>query len=144
MEALSNNNNNTNFMTKSQVLGKQFQLKMSINRYIVDRHVKRKTCVLIEVFIFLTHLINWWCWTWQHIRFHYFFGKRFLLIELGLFLHMCFCWDRYYIYIFVNVKKVNKILKYVWIFKYRDFNCRDFGILWCRDFGCHPKNVNVR
>ena len=24
-----------------------------------------------------------------------FFGKRFLLIELGLFLHKCFCWDLY-------------------------------------------------
>ena len=44
----------------------------------IDGHVKWKTCVLIEVTIFLTHLLNWWYWTCKHIRSHYFFGKRVL------------------------------------------------------------------
>ena len=64
-----------------------------VNWINIDVQVNWKTCVLIGVTIFLTHLLNWCYWTWQHIRSHHFFGKRFLLIDLGLFLHKCFWWD---------------------------------------------------
>ena len=78
-----------------------------MNSLNIDGPVKWKTCVLMGVTIFLTHLLNWWYWTWQHIRSHYFFWQTvfikflffyfilfyFFYFFFFIFLHKCFCWD---------------------------------------------------
>ena len=49
---------------------------------------------LIGVTIFLTHLLNWRYWTWQHIRSRYFFWQTvFINRTWSFFTHKCFCWD---------------------------------------------------
>ena len=62
-----------------------------MNSINIDGQIKWKTCVLIGVTIFLTHLLNWWFG--RTLDLTTFGGKQFLLIELGLFLHKCFGWD---------------------------------------------------
>ena len=59
----------------------------------IDGHVKQKTCVLIEVTIFSAHLLNGYVELGGTLDLTTIFGKRFLLLELSLFLHKCFCWD---------------------------------------------------
>ena len=52
-----------------------------MNSINIDGQVNWKTCVLIGVTIFLTHLLDWWYWTWQHIRTRYFFFWKTVFIN---------------------------------------------------------------
>ena len=80
---------------------------------MVDGHVKWKTRVLIEVTIFSTYLLNWWCWTWQHI----WFWKMVFINRTWLFLNM---------FLLVYIK-INEISQKIFIF----INYLLFVWLWC-------------